>query len=311
MSALIALYPLLLAIGVDLLLGEPPNRCHPVVWMGRLIAALRGWAPRRRPMRAFLYGGAIMLISGAVVAGLGIALQQLLDKMPWFIRGIVEAAVLKTCFSWRGLAAAARQVQQALAQPDLPQARHWLAWHLVSRDTSALSPSEVSAATIESVAENASDSLVAPLFYYAIGGLPGALLYRLINTADAMLGYRDAEREWLGKIPARLDDLANVIPARLTAVLIVAATFIYRHDARRTWRIWRRDARQTASPNAGHPMSAMAGALGVELVKIGHYRLGGGLKPPAPTDIARAITILHGGAVLALLLCSSWMGLRG
>ena len=311
MSALIALYPLLLAIGIDLLLGEPPNRLHPVVWMGRLIATLRCRAPRRGSMRAFLYGGAIILISGGVVAGLGIALQQLLDKMPWFIRGIVEAAVLKTCFSWRGLAAAARQVRQALAQPDLPQARHWLAWHLVSRDTSALSASEVSAATIESVAENASDSLVAPLFYYAIGGLPGALLYRLINTADAMLGYRDAEREWLGKIPARLDDLANIIPARLTAALIVIAAFMYRHDALQTWRIWRRDARQTASPNAGHPMSAMAGALGVELVKVGHYRLGGGLKPPAPADIARAIAVLHGIAILALLVCGSWMGLRG
>ena len=311
MSALLALYPLLLAIGIDLLLGEPPNRWHPVVWMGRLIAALRRRAPRQGRMRAFFYGGAIMLISGILAAGLGVALQRLLDGLPWLLRGILEAAALKTCFSWRGLAAAARQVQQALAQPNLPQARHLLAWHLVSRDTSALSASEVSAATIESVAENASDSLMAPLFYYAIGGLPGALLYRLVNTADAMLGYRDAEREWLGKIPARLDDLANVIPARLTAALLVAAAFIYRHDARRTWRIWRRDAGQTASPNAGHPMSAMAGALGVELVKIGYYRLGGGLKPPTPADISRAIGMLHGMASLALLLCCSWLGFRG
>jgi adenosylcobinamide-phosphate synthase len=309
-SPLITLYPLLLAACMDLTIGEPPNRIHPVVWMGQLIAALRRWAPRQGRIRALLYGGALMLISGVLVAGLGLLLQQVLDRLPWLLSGLVEAAILKTCFSWRGLAAAARQVQQALIQHNLPQARHLLGWHLVSRDTTALSASEVAAATIESVAENASDSLVAPLFYYVIGGLPGALLYRLINTADAMLGYRDEEREWLGKIPARLDDVVNVVPARLTAWLIVAVAFLYRHDGRQAWHIWRRDAKQTASPNAGHPMSAMAGALGVELVKIGHYRLGDGLKPPVHTDIARAISILYGIAVLMLVLGSSFILLK-
>lgn len=306
---LISLYSLWLAIIMDLVIGEPPNRLHPVVWMGQLIAALQRWAPRQGHIRAFLYGGTIVLISGGIVAGLGVLLQQLLDKLPWLFSGLLEAAILKTCFSWRGLAAAARQVQHALMQQNLPQARHLLGWHLVSRDTTVLSASEISAATIESVAENASDSLVAPLFYYAIGGLPGALLYRLINTADAMLGYRDPEREWLGKIPARLDDLVNVIPARLTAWWIVVAACLYRRGGRESWRVWRRDARQTASPNAGHPMSAMAGALGVELVKIGHYRLGDGLKPPVHADIARSIAILHGIAILTLFLCSTWIAL--
>lgn len=310
MAPLLSLYPLWLAIGMDLVVGEPPNRFHPVVWMGQLIATLQRWAPRQGRMRAFVYGGVLMLISGVVVAFLAVLLQQLLDKLPWLFRGLLEGAILKTCFSWRGLAAAARQVQHALAQQDLPQARHLVGWHLVSRDTTALSTPEIAAATIESVAENASDSLVAPLFYYAIGGLPGALLYRLINTADAMLGYRDHEREWLGKIPARLDDLVNVIPARLTACLIVIAAWLWRHDVNTSWRIWRRDASQTASPNAGHPMSAMAGALGVELVKIGHYRLGDGLKPPVQADIDRAIVILHGIAILALMLCSSLILLR-
>jgi adenosylcobinamide-phosphate synthase len=308
-APLISLYSLWLAIIMDLVIGEPPNRLHPVVWMGQLIAALRRWAPRQGHIRAFLYGGTIVLISGGVVASLGVLLQQLLDKLPWLFGGLLEAVILKTCFSWRGLAAAARQVQHALMQQNLPQARHLLGWHLVSRDTTVLSASEISAATIESVAENASDSLVAPLFYYAIGGLPGALLYRLINTADAMLGYRDPEREWLGKIPARLDDLVNVIPARLTAWWIVVAAFLYRRGVRESWRVWRRDAGQTASPNAGHPMSAMAGALGVELVKIGHYRLGDGLKPPVHADIARSIAILHGIAILTLFLCSTWIAL--
>ncbi len=299
----LSLYPLLLAVGIDLVMGEPPNRFHPVVWMGQLIAALRRWAPRRGRARALLYGGALMLISGVVVADLSVWLQHLVNALPWLLRGLLEAALLKTCFSLRGLASAARQVQLALDRQDVSQARHLLSWHLVSRDTSALNPSEISAATIESVAENASDSFVAPLFYYAIGGLPGALLYRLINTADAMLGYRDPEREWLGKIPARLDDLVNLIPARLTAGLIVAVALVQRYEAKNAWRIWQRDAKQTASPNAGHPMSAMAGALGVELVKIGHYRLGAGFKSPVQADIARAIALLYGIAPLNLLLC--------
>jgi adenosylcobinamide-phosphate synthase len=306
-AAPLSCYPLLVAIFLDLVVGEPPNRLHPVVWMGQLIAVLRRWTPHRGHIPVFLYGGALMLMSGGMVVGLGLLLQQLLDNLPWLFGGLLEGAILKTCFSCRGLAAAARQVQQALIQQDLSQARHLLGWHLVSRDTSALNASEISAATIESVAENASDSLVAPLFYYAIGGLPGALLYRLINTADAMLGYRDPEREWLGKIPARLDDLVNVIPARLTAGLIIAVACCFRYDVKETWRVWCRDARQTESPNAGHPMSAMAGALGVELVKIGHYRLGDGLKPPVQADIVRAIAILYGIATLMLILCSVFM----
>ncbi|ETX04332.1 MAG: hypothetical protein ETSY2_29410 [Candidatus Entotheonella gemina] len=303
----ISIFPLLLAIGMDLVIGEPPNRFHPVVWMGQLIAALRRWAPSQGRINAFLYGGLIMLISAALVMGLGALLQQLLATLPWLLSLLLEALILKTCFSLRSLARAARQVQHALLQQNLPQARHLLSWHLVSRDTTVLSPSQISAATIESVAENASDSLVAPLFYYAIGGLPCALLYRLINTADAMLGYRDFEREWLGKIPARLDDLVNLIPARLTAWLILIMAFLYRQGIQEGWRVWRRDAKQTASPNAGHPMSAMAGALGVELVKIGHYRLGNGLKPPVQADIARSIVILYGIAILTLILCSSYI----
>ncbi|ETW95552.1 MAG: hypothetical protein ETSY1_30110 [Candidatus Entotheonella factor] len=298
---------LLLAMCMDIAFGEPPNRFHPVVWMGHLIAALRRWAPQQGRVNAFLYGGALMLLSGVLVMGLGVLLQQLTAMLPWLLRMLLEAVVLKTCFSLRGLTIAALEVQQALRQQNLPQARHLLSWHLVSRDTTDLNPSEISAATIESVAENASDSLVAPLFYYAIGGLPCALLYRLINTADAMLGYRDPEREWLGKIPARLDDLANLLPARLTAWLILIIAFFYRRGILEAWRVWWRDAKQTESPNAGHPMSAMAGALGVELVKLGHYRLGDGLQPPVQADIVRSVAILYGIAVLTLILCSSYI----
>jgi adenosylcobinamide-phosphate synthase len=160
----------------------------------------------------------------------------------------------------------------------------------------------VAAATVESVAENTSDGLVAPLLYYAWGGLPGALAYRFTNTADSMLGYRDATYEWLGKAPARLDDLANLLPARISAGLILLAAALLGQDAGRAWRIWQRDAGRTASPNAGHPMSAMAGALGVELVKVGHYRLGVGGRPPAPEDIRRALHIMRTAVALCVAL---------
>ena len=160
----------------------------------------------------------------------------------------------------------------------------------------------MAAAAIESVAENASDSLVAPLFFFLIGGLPLALAYRFANTADAMLGYHDPEREWFGKIPARLDDVLNFIPARLTGLLLVCGAAFSGSSAGKAWKIMLRDARLTASPNAGIPMSAMAGAISIELEKVGHYHLGAGLNAPQITDLRRARRIDASTAALAILL---------
>ncbi len=229
----------------------------------------------------------------------GVWLRQLLLWLPWPWQWLAEAYILKMTFALHGLAWAAQQVQQALEAHDLPRARHLLGWHLVSRDTAQLSPSEVAAATVESVAENASDGIVAPLFYYALGGLPAALAYRFVNTADSMLGYHDREREWLGKVPARLDDLVNLIPARLTAVLIILAALVLGKDARLAWRIWRQDAHRTPSPNSGHPMSSMAGTLRVELDKFGYYRLAPGYRFAEAADIAKAVRLLYGAIALA------------
>ena len=163
----------------------------------------------------------------------------------------------------------------------------------------------MAAATIESLAENSSDSVIAPLFWYGVGGLPAALAYRYLNTADALLGYRDEELEWLGKSAARADDAVNLVPARLTALLIVAGAALAGGKAGSAWRIWRRDGGKTASPNAGQPMSAAAGGLEVVLEKVGHYRLGEGLAKPQATDIGRASRLLS----LSLFLGDS--GRRG
>jgi adenosylcobinamide-phosphate synthase len=286
------LIPLLLALLLDLVLGDPPNYYHPVAWMGAVIGIMRRGAPHSHHLLALLYGAALVVGGVMVVSIIGLVVEALLQllPLPWY--WLAEACVLKTTFAFRGLVQAARQVQAALEAGEPERARQLVSWHLVSRDTAMLTPSQVAAATVESVAENASDGIIAPLVFYVIGGLPAALAYRFINTADAMLGYRDAEREWLGKIPARLDDLVNLVPARLTAGLLLLATWLLGGPIRRALTIWWRDARQTASPNAGQPMSVMAGALGVELRKVGYYRLGAGQALPAAPDIPAAIRLL-------------------
>lgn len=295
---------LLLALGLDLACGDPPNRFHPVAWMGNLIHFAQRFRPYRHPGKELVYGAALVLTGSICMAGIGSLFQSLTGKLPFPLKIIFNAALLKTTFSLRGLDQAANQVALALDSGNLPKAQKLLGWSLVSRDTSGLDGPQIASATIESVAENASDSLVAPLFYYALGGLPLAMVYRFVNTADAMLGYHTAEYEWLGKVPARLDDLLNLVPARLTGWLIVLATPFGGGSLLRARQMVRRDATITASPNAGYPMSAMAGALGVELEKTGHYRLGAGFRKPASTDIRRARLIFIAVAGIAAGLFS-------
>jgi adenosylcobinamide-phosphate synthase len=192
-------------------------------------------------------------------------------------------------------------VGQALAADNLPEARRLAGWHLVSRDTGQLSAEEVAGAAIESLAENITDSLAAPLLVYAVGGLPAAWAYRFANTADAMWGYRTVEFEQLGKFPARLDDLLNWLPARLAGWLIVAAAWLAGAPAGRAARVMLTQRRRTPSPNAGWTMSAMAGALGVILTKRGVYNLEGGPARPDVAAIQRALRLADLSAGLTVL----------
>lgn len=285
---------LLAALLLDWLLGEPPNRAHPVVWMGSAIAALRRRAPKQGNAVQFIYGGMIAFGGSALVWGVGRLADLLAQRLPVPLDWLAQAWLLKTTFSLRGLNQAALDVERALRADDVPEARRLLSWHLVSRDTTTLDAALVASAAIGSLAENTSDSIVAPLLAYAVGGIPAAMAYRYVNTGDALLGYRDAEREWLGKLPARLDDLLNLIPSRLTALLFVALS-------PRAWPVWRRDGHKTASPNAGQPMSAMAGALDVELEKVGYYRLNAGAKLPDVEDLRRARRLMFGACGLLVV----------
>lgn len=286
------------AVLADAMLGDPPSRFHPVAWMGSWIAVLRKMAPRRSPLADLLYGAAAIGVSALTLWLLGRSVTRFLERPRW--GWLAEGAALSQLIAWRGLMRAGGAVARPLERGDLSEARRQLGWHLVSRDCSRLDGSLVAAAAIESLAENSSDSVIAPLFWYGIGGLPAALVYRFLNTADALLGYRDEELEWLGKSAARADDVVNLLPARLTALLIVAGAALGWRNGGTAWRIWRRDGGKTASPNAGQPMSAAAGGLEVELEKVGHYRLGEGLPKPQAADIGRASRLLSASLLLGI-----------
>ena len=293
--ALHAVGVVLLAVAIDLAFGDPPDRWHPVAWIGRALSAGRERLCDGSPTVLFVSGGALTLgvIALAALAG---GLVALLGHTLGAAGVLVEAVALKSTLALRDLARAARGVSTALAAHDLAGARTQLGFHLVSRPTAALDASQVASGAIESMAENLTDAFVAPLLFYLVLGLPGALAYRALNTADTMLGYHDGPLEYFGKLAAKLDDLANLIPAPLAAVAIVAAAG---NAARAAWWAMIRDHDRTASPNAGWTMSATAGALDLTLEKPGAYRLGHG-RPPTASDIDQSIRLIATASVIFL-----------
>lgn len=254
----LALGTVLLAGLIDVTLGEPAPAVHPVVWMGRLIGALESRRPRGRPRVELAYGVLIVLVVTGVSAAGAIALTVVLARLPWWLGLSLGAAALKTTFSLRGLVDAARHVERALAS-DTDAARAGLA-ALVSRDR-YLEPPQIVSATVESLAENLTDSVVSPLLYCVVLGLPGAFVYRAVNTMDAMIGYR-GEYEYVGKPAARCDDVLNWLPARLTALLLVMLASL-RGAHRQAWASLRSRPHLPTGPNKLLAISAMAGALGV------------------------------------------------
>ena len=289
---------LLLAAVLDRLLPEPPARVHPVVWMGRAIAVMERVAPQR-PAPAFLFGCAIVFVVAGTSIGLAWSVLFALASLHPLAYVAGGALVLRTTFTVRGLSSAARRTQQALGEGRLDAARASLR-SLVSRDPTALTAPLVAASAIESVAENTTDSYVGPWLAFAVFGVPGAVAYRAVNTLDSMLGYR-GRYEYLGKAAARLDDAVNLIPARLSALMLLASGTLGQLSARRAWSTMLRDRGQTASPNAGLTMSAMAGLLGTRLEKPGHYRLGEGMREPNAEDIGTAVRVSERTALLGIV----------
>jgi len=275
-----------LALLVDRLLGEPRAAWHPVVWMGhylgrtgRRIAPAVGASPAARDYRRFLLG-ALAWWAGAAMAWCAAALLQAgVLCLPGWAALPLLALLLKPLLAWRMLREEVAAVEAALAQ-SLEAGRARLS-RLVSRDVSALSAAEVRESAIETLAENLNDSVVAPLFWFALLGLPGAALYRFANTADAMWGYR-GRWEWTGKWAAWADDALSWLPARITAALLLLGA------PAAGWRALPAESRRTASPNGGWPMGAMALRLGVRLGKPGVYVLHPGGREPGARDMALA-----------------------
>jgi len=292
---------MLVALAVDASLGDPPNTLHPVVAMGRWLQLGEQFAPSDPAGR--LIWGAVWTCGGM---GVSATVAALLPR-----HTLAQGAAASLLLSYRTLDRAVSAVQAALSTGDLAQARQLLGWHLVSRPTAELSAPDVAAAAIESLAENLSDSVVAPLCWYAAGGLPALAAYRFSNTADAMWGYRDARYEHLGKVAARIDDILNWAPARATALLIVLAAQLTNGRGRAAWSVALRDASNTASPNAGWPMAAIAGVLDTTLVKIGHYRLGHGARSPDAAMIVEARrTVRRAVSIMVMLLLAVSIGGR-
>lgn len=254
------------AVLLDLLIGDPRWLPHPVIGMGKAIRRVEGWIRRRAASPQGLKRAGILL--PVIVAGGSFVLAWLLLLLcaaihPWLAWG-VEVVLIATTIAVKGLREAGLEVYGHLRSGDLVKARRSLSM-VVGRDTDHLDEPEIVRGTVETVAENIVDAVVAPLFFALIGGAPLAMAYRAVNTLDSMVGYKNEKYEHLGWASARLDDIANWIPARLTAGLLTVVAAMFSLQWRNAIAMVNRDARKHPSPNSGFPESAVAGALGIRL----------------------------------------------
>lgn len=296
------------AFVLDLACGDPRWLPHPVRMIGRAATALE-WLLERLAGRGYLVGVAFTL---AIVGGtwtLATALVRMAAGWDWRAGLAVEIVLLYTALAARDLDVESRPVFGALAAGDLPAARRWLA-RIVGRDTARLDEPEVVRAAVETIAESTVDGVVAPLLFGLIGGAPAALAYKAINTLDSMVGHRDERYSRFGWASARLDDVANLLPARIVRFLFPVAAAICGRNAAAAWRIAWRDGHKSPSPNAGIPEAAMAGALGVRLGGTNYYdgaacqrlHLGDSLEPLDRRHIRAAIGLMYTVAALTLAL---------
>jgi len=318
---------LLLAVGIDGLFGEPPRLIHPVVWMGKAVSFWERFALTSHPspdsgrggrgspfspfspspssgegrVRQLVYGAVMVLLTIFIFAWPVYFLLLYVSKISLMAYIIIAALLLKSAFSFRELRETALKIKVLLAGDNLKEARAKLP-ALVSRETQSLGKPALVSAAVESVAENTCDSFVAPLFYFLLLGVPGAVAYRVVNTVDAMIGYH-GEYEYFGKFAAKLDDVLNFIPARISGLLLVMAAYLSRRAGKRAWQVMLQEHGRTESPNAGWPMSAAAGALEVRLEKANCYSLGDPDNLLSPRFIASGIRLAEVSALLWVSLC--------
>ncbi len=308
------LYALLSGFGLDLLLGDPHSFPHPVVAIGKLISALEKLLRRLFPATRNgerLAGGILWVLVVSVSAGIPALLLWLCRSIsPWL--GLAAESVM----CWQILAAKSLQTEsmkvcRALSAGDTEGARHAVSM-IVGRETARLDRQGIARAAVETVAENTSDGVVAPMVFLAIGGAPLGFFYKAVNTMDSMLGYIEPPYRDFGFVPAKMDDVMNYLPARLSGLLMLAAGTLLGMDARNGWRIFRRDRYNHASPNSAQTESVCAGLLGLRLAGDAWYHgalhkkpyIGDPVREVEPEDIPRACRLLYGTAFLSLALCA-------
>ncbi|MBR4641639.1 MAG: cobalamin biosynthesis protein CobD [Selenomonadaceae bacterium] len=258
---------------IDALIGDPRSKFHPVVLIGNLISALEKILRRDfdSPKTKIFKGGVLVCIVITISFLIGFGIETLTKNIPGLVLQIFfQASVLSFMISPRSLADAANEIYFLLTQENIILAREKVGW-IVGRDTQNLNEAEIARATVETVAENTVDGIISPLFYFAIGGLPLAVTYRAINTMDSMLGYKNEKYFYFGRVAARLDDVANFIPARLTAILFIGAAIVLNLDFKNAFKMMKRDAQKHPSPNGGWAEATVAGALNIRLGGTNYY----------------------------------------
>ena len=308
------LYALLSGFGLDLLLGDPHSFPHPVVAIGKLISALEKLLRRLFPATRNgerLAGGILWVLVVSVSAGIPALLLWLCRSISPWLGLAAESVMCWQILAAKSLRTESMKVCRALSAGDTEGARHAVSM-IVGRETARLDRQGIARAAVETVAENTSDGVVAPMVFLAIGGAPLGFFYKAVNTMDSMLGYIEPPYRDFGFVPAKMDDVMNYLPARLSGLLMLAAGTLLGMDAKNGWRIFRRDRYNHASPNSAQTESVCAGLLGLRLAGDAWYHgalhkkpyIGDPVREVEPEDIPRACRLLYGTAFLSLALCA-------
>ena len=290
------------AILIDLIFGDPKNRYHPTAWIGTLIAKFTPLAKHQNPIFEKIGGVLIIVIISSIVILLllsidfGISLI-FTDYISLVVSVLVGIMLLKSTIAIRGMEKHAINVLESLENNNLNMARNHLSM-IVKRNTANLDKNHILSGVLESISENTVDGITGPMFYYAFFGLPGAFFYRIVNTADSMIGYKNDLFKNLGWFTATCDTILNYIPSRLTGLMMIISAAILHNNWRHSYKIMMRDGKKTESPNAGYPMAALAGALETKFEKINHYKLGDGEIILTKQHVISAINIMKLTSVL-------------
>jgi len=295
---------IIFALLIDFTLGDPKNKFHPTAWMGSLLAKLTPIMQNSSSNLEKLGGFFLIIIASSIVISLLIILDLginliTIDYLHFLISVIIGGILLKTTFAIKGMEKHALEVVDSLEQNNIESARNKLS-KIVKRNTSDLDKNHVYSGIVESISENTVDGITGPLFYFGIFGLPGAFVYRLVNTADSMVGYKTHIFKNIGWFAANCDKILNYLPARITAIIMIFSAMILGNNWKSSFRIMRRDGRNTDSPNAGYPMAAVAGALETKFEKLNHYSLGDGNVLLSKEHILSAISLMK---VTSILFC--------